>query len=325
MNIFKKSAISAALAVGFVAGAQADVLSQSVLRISNFLVMSTAGVTLDASQFAVLVPTDSGDTGASLNVGGVQSFAIGPLVPGQTFDVPQACVGNCIYGANDFTSRVFPPVTTLARGDALLQGAPITGLIDPGTGNPITSPASADTVAEVQLTSSNGGSATSNLDLTTDFIFALGQTQAIRFGFDALVHVLASKNVVGIGSASSAASGWVLSITDANGDAVFEWEPDGDNTTDLSGFGGDEIDDDCNLQATRSRGALATGSAVFDCSGSFLVETGTLQALELYTLSLRHSTLADGSQRIPEPGSLALAGLAALGVAAFRRRRFSIG
>ena len=143
--------------------AQAGVLAQAVLEVNNFTFQNTNGTIINVNQLDVFVFNDSSQATANLN-GSVATQTVNTPVFGG-LDLPQQCVGQCIFPENDYSQRPAPATLNIARGDTVLTGAPV---INPTT----PTPASAKLVAEGQLTTQPGfGNVQANLGLTTSFSF----------------------------------------------------------------------------------------------------------------------------------------------------------
>lgn len=313
MKIYKKTAVALALAAGVLGSAQADVLAQNVLQLTNLRFLNADGSTVSVSQFTGFSASDSADHTASLN-GAAVATSLGPAAPAAVFDLAQVCLGSCGgFAENDFSLRPDPATLNVARSDSRLAGAPVNGL--PGG---VTSPASASTVAEAQLISGGTGSAQTNMGLLAQFTFITSSAGPITVAFDALNYLIAH---IGGGSTGSAqaTSGWVISLTRAGlPGPVFSWSPDGS----AGGItGGTENTDPCILNGGLS--TLSTNTFSYNCAGSFSATTNPLLAGVQYNLSIRHSSFADVTQLVPEPGSLVLAGLGLLMVAGAARRKAS--
>lgn len=119
MNLRKKIlplAVGVAMATALSASAQAGVLAQSVLNITNFTIQNADGTTVSTSQFDQFVFQDSSQITATLTGFGTATNTVNSGSFG-TLDNPQQCVGNCIFGQNDYSLRLVP-TTDLARGTA---------------------------------------------------------------------------------------------------------------------------------------------------------------------------------------------------------------
>lgn len=315
-RVKKLTPVVAALMIGWGGTAHAGVIAQAVLEVSNFMFTSVngnaLGPQLSRSQFSQLVFQDSTDATASLN-GTTKSDSRNTTQFG-TLDLPQQCVGDCIFGENDYSHHNAPTVT-VARGDTLLTGAPIVDGLPPGG-------ADAHTLAEVQLkTNGDDGSAQSNLGLVATFSFALNESQRIGMSFNASQWLIAFlTDDMQLGTTAQASSGWTISL--AQGDnTLFSWTPDGVVGTGISG--GTELADKCDL--TRTVAAQVPGQNVtVSCDPGYEAFTNdVLQAGTLYTINLRHTTEADANAAvaaIPEPSVMALMGIGLLGMGLGARR-----
>ena len=312
---FKKAApLVLAIAAGFgVSGAaNAGLVATSVLEVTNFQIQNGSGMVYDISSFGSAIISDSGTNTASLS-GFVTASNTLNIFGGGPMDIAQACVGGPCPLPNNFAHTTPPPAvgTQLARADSKLDGNPVTGL--PGALG-----ANARTVAETLLTGNGIGKGDSDLGLNTLFTFVLPVAQTLRFAFDADLYLRAFLSPDSkIGSSASATSKLSFNLFDGTGANIFSWQPNG-----VVGaiVGGTEIADGANLND--SIVAFLPGQDLSrDKPGaqSFIAET--LLGPGLYTFNISHIVGATGTQVIPEPGTLLLAGIGLLGLVASRRQK----
>lgn len=301
---------AAALMAGWGANAQAGVIAQSVLSLTNFTFLDAGGNPLSVNALGGLVFQDSSDAAASLNgttvANSTSSTAFG------TLDLPQQRVGSGVFGENDYSHHSVQTVT-VARGDTLLTGSPLAD-------TPIPVGATADSLAEVQLGGAGDGSSQSNLGLVATFSFTPNASGVLGVSFDADMWLKAFLTTdMGLGTTAQASSGWSIELAQG-GTTLFSWTPDGVLGSGIQG--GTENADSCDL--TRTAAAQIPGQNVtVSCSGGFeAFTTNPLLAGTLYTLNLRHTTEADATAvaAVPEPGVVALLGIGLLGMGIGTRR-----
>ena len=308
---YQLSVLATTLVIGFApAVARADAIAQAILDVSNFTLRTGNGVagttSLPNSLLSVLTPTSTptvtSDANAKLN---------GVTASTTTFGIQgnYACVGACgFYTPN--TMVVGSPLATFAGASADQSG----NAISDSTG------ANAQTDSIVSLKPNGDGSTSSNTNLNASFIINLAVASTIEIAFDANSYMrgMLTKNAFG-----TAATSWTFTIIDnLSGDEVFGWNPNGSvgGAGGVSGtVGGVEYADAFKMTDTRS--AVLAGDNIIKTNnlGHFEAETGKI-AVGSYRVSLRQTTAAD-AKLIPEPGSLALFGVAMFGAAAAARRR----
>lgn len=300
-----------ALALGAAGSANAGVLAQGVLEITNFkLINSTSGSSMKESDFAVLVANHQTDGVATLN--GISSIGTAnDNVYPFAMDLSQQSVGVNPFGQNDYTHRPAGYGGYFARSDTILFGDSMDYDVPPHPGTGATG-VTAKVVGEVQLNGAGSGSTQANIGLQADFV--LKATQAIRLDFNADDYLIAFLGPLAPipGSAAQASSSWSITLTDDAGLLNYSFAPNGQ----LDALNG-EIADPCSLNTNRSR--LITGASTYSCVGAFSALSPVLTAGTLYHVSIRHAIESD-AEKVPEPGTLVLLGAGLLGVFGGMRR-----
>lgn len=301
----------------------AGAYTNSASAITLSLKDSTGTTIIDASAFSFLNFQNTSSDAASLT-GAVPASVTNPII--FSGDSPLACVGNCTGVAeNNFAFN--GTTNQYSRSDTNLSGAIITGL--PG----LTAPATANTLSEISLTSTNPGAGSNgNVNNNSSFTFVLANdpntglptTKQIMLDLSGTVSSLTSMTAdVALGLAKSTTS-WQATITNAAGTVIFDWKPDGTATGGLSGATG------TTLIADTLNTALQTTCSVAGCI-STATSTGIAQALtpflntgEQYTFALGQTATSQASvvlTSVPEPSIIGLMGVGLLGVGASRLKR----
>lgn len=319
-------AVAAAFGAGLPGNAQADTIAVSYLGVSGFTLYSNMG-TSTAFKLSDFVPgtltiADQGTDSATLN--GASSTPTPSLSTAFTtpFDPLTACVGGYCgtLGTNNFTQWTAAQRLTLQNlsyADSLLQGFPI----DVGAGSV---GATAQTIAVTSLISSGAGSASSELDLTSTFKFELSSSVSANtagLGFLADMYLLPWTSAGTLpGTQAYTASQWTISLGTATGN-IFTWSPTSGTSSGLT-----SVTAPCNINANPSNGPDSP-VAPTQCLGSFMATIASaLPAQDAshneiqYSLSLTHK-VSDIATTVPEPSTVALAGIALLGVWLVRPKR----
>jgi len=273
---------------GYSKTAQAGAITQSILDITGFTVTIPSNVTVTGA-------TNDGNVLASLN--GATAANIQPATPGAvTLTVCEPSTPGCPMHVPG-TPVTPPPTDTYAISTANLSGNALAG-----GANALT-----DNVVSIQT--GGTGAATSKLGLVSTFtVNVLGGPATVSFADSARTYLLADIDAGQSGTAN-ALVGWSLTVVGTGGAFVFA--PNG--VVDAPG----ETADSCNQNT--NVGVLGAGpqTATFSCSGTFAASV-TL-APGTYTATITHTGSAAVS--VPAPGSIALIGVALLGLGLVSRRR----
>lgn len=317
-------AVAAGIGAGMPTGAQADAVSTGALLISNFAFYKTPGTVtnnvltpgtaFDAGDFTSLAFVDTLTNNS--NMSGFPASSQSSSVSGfGGLDQLAACSGSgCapfIPNANNFTMATPPPSSLYARSDSILAGAPITG-------TPFSFGVTANTFAETSLNAVAVGGSTSNILLTASLSFVLAHaanTAQVAFDAQQLLQAWTSAGSLP-GTLAGASTNWTINLTDSTGADIFHWDPNG--AVDGSVTNGTELADGCDLNHNAAAPANSPNPGSV-CNGLFVVTlTQPLQAGVLYSLAISQIGQSNATT-VPEPSSVALVGIALLGLWAGRR------
>lgn len=300
-------ALAATLAFS-VAPAHASVVAMADLAISNFLLVQV--IDIDKGQFTPITSVDITSEGRTGNATSLYNGVQGPgptttvnVIGNGVANVPYQCSGDCVtilpsYGGlleNNFTAHITTPIADYALGDMVINGTAISV-----GANALTRANAASTGG------ANNGNANATIlnGVTATTTFTVGSSLsnvAFFLNFDTFVKAFVSGDAVdGFASAGNA---WSLSVTKTSGTADFErltWSP-------------------TELNVSYTANELAASQAYLN-AGFLFSPTRTLTS-GTYQLTIVQASNATIDERVPEPGTLLLAGLALAGLGVARRRR----
>jgi hypothetical protein len=291
MKYLKRAAFAAiALAAGWSGPAAAIPYANAVNALSGIAITGGTGSILP------LVTGTATQGTTSAQYGGIVTGFNSIGVVGGVTDVAQATAGPGPFpGANDFGMRA-----GLLGG---MIGSRADGQITAGVAGTVT----ARTVAESYGNAI--GSAQGKNTASINFVATLSDPGTIQIAFNLRAFMQASTAVL-IGETANATIKNDILITDALGNVVFEFTPNGNSAGNV--FGGTVLADpfNANGQVNSSFGVPAVGT--FNQTGAFAAVSNLLAAgtYNIAVVSSSQTSIQPGE--IPEPSSIALLGLGLL-------------
>lgn len=305
------------LLAGASGGAQASAYAYSYDNIFGLTVSNPTG------SISVAGNTDISRSTATLNGSSIIRGGNGFV------DAPQSALGAVSKGQNNFTQQGLGNAS-YSRGDAQIISSQIPPFPAGATSTHSVNAAEAflfDT-GSADASGRNG----SNTGLSVNLVVgAPGAT--ILFNFQAAPFMQAYLDALaGPGSAASSNMSVSFTITNALGQNVFNWSPDGTVGSGISG--GTELADAADLNISYSANTLTAGNMLtYDplgcgaptgtgggtsCGGGYTALTNNLVAgnytLTLNTVNSADLTIVPRVVQVSEPGTLALLGLGLLGL-----------